>query len=89
MRVIKSLVLRTRDLIPTHLYSLLWVIRQQTMIEKYYFLNNANEKAYKRSKSRNNANFKGVQTLLKGVITPCVLYKVMASLKTLIQIKAL
>jgi len=38
MRVIKSLVLRTRDLIPTHLYSLLWVIRQQTMIEKYYFL---------------------------------------------------
>ena len=38
MRVIKSLVLRTRDLIPTHLYSLLWVIRQRTMIEKYYFL---------------------------------------------------
>ena len=37
MRVIKSLVLRTRDLIPTHLYSLLWVIRQQNMMEKYYF----------------------------------------------------
>ena len=40
MRVIKSLVLRTRDLIPTHLYSLLWVIRQQTIIEKYYFDSN-------------------------------------------------
>ena len=37
MRVNKSLLLRTRGLIPTHLYSLLWVIRQQTMIEKYYF----------------------------------------------------
>lgn len=40
MRGFKSLVLRTRDLIPTHLYSLLWVIRQQTIIEKYYFDSN-------------------------------------------------
>ncbi|XP_052263951.1 uncharacterized protein LOC127867049 isoform X2 [Dreissena polymorpha] len=45
MRVIKSLVLRTRDLIPTYLYSLLWVIRQQTIIEKYYFLNTIGKKS--------------------------------------------
>ena len=40
MRVIKSLVLRNRDLTPTHPYSLLWVIRQQTIIENYYFDSN-------------------------------------------------
>ena len=38
MRGFKSLVLRTRDLIPTHLNFRPWVIRQQTITHTNYFL---------------------------------------------------